>query len=220
MSDDPKLDAFYKEHYGFDPAKLPDNVRANADRALEAMRPTRGNPVFGANDPIMQARANFDATGLTPKLARDLAIYDAWKSKQLPPDVDALSDDLIAKHKIAGPKADEYKAKRDAALKGWLDDTAGAYNHLIPPPPDAARSDKEERAIVMEPETITSDKAKKAPPEAPAAPKEAAKGKEGQEPPPSIAAPPEGVPPALAPSEPGPRKFEKVGHTIRQAGTS
>lgn len=211
-----QLEAFYRKHYGFDPSKLDDATRAQADAALEALNKARGNPVFGQNDPILQARSNILAAGgIDAKLARELAIYDAWKNKRLPPDAEAVSDELIAKHKIAGPKAEEYKAKRDAALKGWLDDQAGAFNHLVPAPDDAVKSDKEDRAVVMQPEVITSDKAKPAA-EAPAQAQEAAKGPEGAAPPPSIAQPTEGVPPALQPSPEQPRKFEKVGHTIRQ----
>lgn len=215
-----KVDEFYKNNFGWDPSKLTPEMRAKADDALKQMRPTRGRPVFGRNDPVLQARADFEARNskspISAKLAQDLAVYDAWQNGELPPDVDAISDELIAKHKIAGKSVDDYKAKRDGAVKEWIAEKAGAYNHLVPAPKDAKKSDKEEREIVMEPEEIKAKSATSPP----AAALAAAKGNEGA-PPPGIAAPPDAIPPALAPSpavQAGPllARVERNGTTLRR----
>lgn len=144
----------YKDAFGYDFSKLSPEQRAKADAWL--------NLVATANAPdsypnAANAKKILEMKGgLNASTARQLSAYSAYKAQLAPLSKDELGSGKVT---VTPEQHDEYR-------KRWIEDHASQFNGLVKVDPKTAKkSDREERAIEMEPVKVTAP-----PPVAAAAP--------------------------------------------------
>ncbi len=143
----------YKDAFGYDFSQMPEAERAKADAWLNVASAAMAPDAYpgAANAKRMIEMKG----GLSAETARKLAAYSAYKAKIAP-----MSTEELAAAKIPITEHEPYR-------KRWIDDHASQFNALVKVDKDkAVKSDKEERAIEMQPEMVTAKAPDVSPPPA------------------------------------------------------
>lgn len=160
MADEAALNEAYKKHFGVDFTALDEKKRALAEQYLNDAVAMNGPSVLIKQDGSRvenPAIAAFKSKWgeLTPQAARDIGVYAAYKRGELPPSARDISDEEIKQHKLPPEAVKKYRDDSAARAAEWKQGVETAYNRFVPTT-SKETSDKEERALEIEPEQITA----------------------------------------------------------------
>ncbi len=148
------INQFYRDHFKVDFSKLKPEQQQTYDQIIGQLqsppmviingRPTQ-NPAIAA----ITQHAGWDA-----KVARNLAVYAAWRSGQMAdPTVDRAR---LKQAGVPDDKIAQYEKEKPEQVNEWKAGVLNKFAHLVPQ--DAATAERGKPALEMPAETITADK--------------------------------------------------------------